>query len=76
MTDKSNLAVTWRHTDGGKEKVNGVTERGSDRKDTFVVSASTNIKPNLQLLLQWRQDVNVENGLEISALQSRLLYAF
>lgn len=76
VTDKSNLAVTWRHTDGGKEKVNGVTERGSDRKDTFVVSASTNIKPNLQLLLQWRQDVNVENGLEISGLQSRLLYAF
>ncbi|MBD1225060.1 hypothetical protein IDM32_04620 [Acinetobacter seifertii] len=51
--------------------MNGVTERGSDRKDTFVVSASTNIKPNLQLLLQWRQDVNVENGLEISGLQSR-----
>lgn len=76
VTNNSNLAVTWRHTDGGKEKVNGVTERGSDRKDTFVVSASTNIKPNLQLLLQWRQDVNVENGLEISGLQSRLLYAF
>lgn len=76
VTNNSNLAVTWRHTDGGKEKIDGATSRGSDRKDTFVISASTNLKPNLQLLLQWRQDVNVENGLEISGLQSRLLYAF
>lgn len=76
VTNNSNLAVTWRHTDGGKEKVNGATARGNDRKDTFLLSASTNLKPNLQLLLQWRQDVNVDNGVKISGPQSRLVYAF
>lgn len=75
-TEKSNLAVTWRHTDGGKEKIANQTVLESEQKDTFILSASTNLKPNLQILLQWRQDFNVNDGVEISGLQSRLVYAF
>lgn len=76
VTNKSNIAVTWRHSDGGQEKQNGIITLANERKNTFVFSASTNLKPNIQLLLQWRQDVNVENGVKISGLQSRLVYAF
>lgn len=76
LGDKTNIAATWRYTDGGKEKIEDMTITESEQKHMFILSAAKSLKPNLQLMLQWRQDVKVENGSKISGLQSRLVYAF
>lgn len=76
IDEKTNIAATWRYTDGGKEKIEDVTLTESENKHMFILSAAKSLKPNLQLMLQWRQDVKVEDGSKISGLQSRLVYAF
>ena len=76
LDDQTNIAATWRYTDGGKEKIENVTVTESERKHIFILSAARSLIPNLQLMLQWRQDVQVEEGSKISGLQSRLVYAF
>lgn len=76
VTDKSNLALTWRYSDGGKEQISGLTTLEDEQRHSMIVSGSTQILPNTQLLLQWKQDLDVNNGLEMSGIQTRILYAF
>lgn len=76
VNDKSNLALTWRYSDGGKEQISGLTTLEDEQRHTMIVSWSNQILPNTQLLLQWKQDLDVKNGLEMSGIQTRVLYAF
>jgi hypothetical protein len=48
----------------------------SEQKNTLLLSGATNITKNTQLMLQWRQDFGVKDGVEMSGIQSRLVYAF
>lgn len=73
---ETSFAITWRRTDGGKEFLNHQTALESEQKNILLLTGTTNIAQNTQLLLQWRQDFDVKDGSEISGIQTRLVYAF
>lgn len=76
FTKETSMAVTWRRVDGGRELLGRETMLESEQKNTLLLSGATNIAKNTQLMLQWRQDFGVKDGVEMSGIQSRLVYAF
>lgn len=72
----SELAVTYRHTWGGKETLGGVTVADKLDNGTLVLGWQSFLTKQLQLALRYRQDVKTEQGPKLRGLETRLLYLF
>lgn len=60
---------------GGKQSVDGINlDNSSVNSQTIGGSLAYNVTPNWQVLMQYRGDVNVENGIPAQTFQLRLVY--
>lgn len=76
ISDTTHVALSYRHTWGGETTLNGVTQTGNLNNDTVIFTWASFLSKQWQLQLQWRQDVNIEEGPRIQGIQTRLLYLF
>lgn len=76
ISDATHVALSYRHFWGGETTLNGVTQTGNLNNDTVVLTSASFLAKQWQLQLQWRQDLNIDQGPKIQGIQTRLLYLF
>ena len=75
VTPATYLAGTARFGFNGEEKLNG-QKLGSEKRISALLGVGSFLTPQLQLLVQYRQDFGVEDGPKLKGFQTRLLYLF
>jgi hypothetical protein len=72
-----NLAVSFDYYGhwGGDSDVNDVHQDASINTQTIGGTVTYGFAPGWQLLLQYREDVKVDNGVEAEVIQARIFYA-
>lgn len=76
FTPTTHVAATYRSSWGGEETLNGKQILGSERHDTAIFTVASFLTKQVQLQLQYRHDLSVEDGPMIDGIQTRLLFAF
>lgn len=72
-----NVAVSFDYYGhwGGDSDVNGLDQDASINTQTIGGTVTYGFAPGWQLLLQYREDVKVDNGVEAEVIQARIFYA-
>lgn len=76
LSDATHLAVSYRHTLGAKETLDGTTLSGRKNDGNVTLTWASFLTKQVQLQLQASQDVKVENGPKLRTVGVRALYAF
>ena len=76
LTKNLTLGLSYYGQWGGTSEVNGVEDDGTEiNTQTIGATMAYNFAPGWQFLLQYKQDVKVDYGVEAQVVQGRLFYA-
>ncbi|MHA5986291.1 transporter [Pseudomonas aeruginosa] len=76
-TPATSTSVSWYHLEGGETKVDGVSQDNRLKTDRYALSLGHFVTPQTQLMVQYGQDFNVENGFkEQSRVNFRIAHVF
>ncbi|MFA7270209.1 MAG: transporter [Sterolibacterium sp.] len=77
ISSATRVALSLYRTWGGETRVDGVAQSDRVKTDKFLLTASTFVDPQNQLLISWGRDISVENGLkENSRVNFRYLHVY
>ena len=77
LNESSWLALSYRHSWGGEERLNGAEVSSSKSNGSVLISLAKSISPKVQFMAQVRHDTNITEGVKIDkALQFRLVYLY
>lgn len=75
-TDTFNIILDYFHHRGGETTVAGIDQDDEKEDHTLGMSFSWWLTPQYQLIIQYRRDLEVENGLQTDMVGMRFLHAF
>jgi len=75
LTDKFFLSADYYYHNGGESFTNGLSNLDSASNHTVGASLGFNFLPGYQLLVQYKNDVDVESGPKSQSVTLRFLYA-
>jgi len=61
---------------GGENELNGTMKNDETQTTSGMITAGLMVAPNMQLLLQYKSDLDVKNGIAQDVIQTRLAYFF
>ncbi len=76
VSDASHLSLSYRHSWGAKDTLNGVTLADSRNNGNVTLSAASFLTPQWQLIVQYSHDTQVQDGPVTRGIQTRLLKVF
>ncbi|MBS0346815.1 MAG: transporter [Proteobacteria bacterium] len=76
LSDATYVAATYRHAWGAKEKLDGVELAGAKNNGTAMLTWASFVDKQWQVQLQYSQDLKIEEGPKVSAIQARVLYVY
>ncbi len=75
LTQKLAASLDYYGHWGGDTEINGLAQDASVNTQTIGTTLTYCFAPGWQLLLQYREDVKVDNGVEAEVIQARIFYA-
>lgn len=76
MTDTYNMTFSWFYHNGGETEVAGVDQDDELDNHRIGVAFAWWLSPQYQLIVKYRRDIEVENGLKQDVVGMRFLHAF
>ncbi len=76
MTDTFNTTVSWFHHRNGETTVDGVDQDDEMDDHAIGVAFACWLTPQYQLIVKYRRDIEIENGLKTNMVGLRFLHAF
>lgn len=76
ISDATHLGVSYRHSWGAKDTLNGVAQTDGRNNGNVTLTAATFIAPTWQAMLQYSHDTQVQDGPLTRGIQTRLVKIF